>query len=853
MGKMLPNVTEKSYLQQSGSLIRKMDGEMKRNLAVKSAILQVMVILAVLQQPLVAQVIPVRSAPDSSLIRTATVGSAPDSSTIRRTTVRSAPDSSTISAATVGSAPDSSMISTATVRSEPDSSTVNAAPARPKLGLALSGGGAKGIAHLGIIKVMEEEGLKPDYITGVSMGSIVGAMYAMGYTPDSIAIMFSNFDWDYALSDRIPENKIIFLEKKHFHNSLLALPITKSAIKIPSGMISGQQIESGLNHYFWPAATITDFSKLPIPYLCLATDVVTSKKVVFRSGYLPDAIRASMAIPSVFTPVRTDTAVLVDGGVVRNFAVTELREMGADIVIGSYVSFRGYKEKDLGTVYGILKQIGFLSSLADYEEQKRQTDIMIEPELGEIGALAFNNVDTIIARGYREAQKYRDVFRRLADSLDSFGPRKPVKPLPVVDYYIFDSIRVTGNSIISADQIIGVLDVSPGQKVDRRLLEEGIELLYGKNWFEKVKYRIIADGDKLTLEIDCIERPKAMLYGSLHYDPALSAGAVVSLSVRDLITKSSVINIDSYIGQYYRFRASAIQFLDKSQKFGMEAFFFSDNTRLPLIQLRTETGPMLNQNFNTGLALSKRLSLNHLMILSISFENQHLTPDYITSTHITRISYDYLKLNYTYQANTLDKKYYPDNGVSSGISLSVTKLVRGVLRTGTERSVFNPGDVGSPFSFKHNYAARGWFTTYSSPYEKLTVNIGGDFLLTTGADSVTSGNDFWLLGGTERLTDRSITAVGFHPNQVVVRNLGGVRFGTDIEILTDLHLDIDFNLFALGEPDRQNGFTIMGGYGIGAGYMTIAGPVRIGIMHGFYDRHIFYRRIKGYVSMGFTF
>lgn len=784
---------------------------MIRNLTVRSAILPAVVILAVLQQPLAAQETGVRTLPDTSAIRPTVVLSAPDSS------------------------------------------ATSAAPVRPKLGLALSGGGAKGLAHIGVIKVMEEAGLKPDYVTGVSMGSIVGGLYAMGYTPDSIAHMFSAFDWDYAMSDRIPENKIIFLEKRHFHNSLIALPITKNAIKIPSGMISGQQIESGLNHYFWPAATITDFSQLPIPYLCLATDVVTSKKVVFRSGYLPDAIRASMAIPSVFTPVRTDTAVLVDGGVVRNFAVTELREMGAEIVIGSYVSFRGYKEKDLGSVYGILKQIGFLSSLADYEEQKRLTDIMLEPDLGEVGTLSFNSVDSIIARGYRDAQGYRDLFRNLADSLDSFGPREPVRPLPDVDHYIFDTVIVTGNSIISDEQIIGVLDISPGQKVDRKLIEERIELLYGKNWFEKVKFRVIPEGTRLTLGIDCIERPKAMLYGSLHYDPALSAGAVVGLSVRDLLTRGSVINIDTYLGQYYRFRASAIQFLDKSQKFGMETSFFADNTRFPLVQLRNETGPMLSQNFNTSLALSKRLSLNHLMTVSISFENQHLTPDYLTSTRITRISYDYLKLKYTYQTNTLDKKHFPDQGITSGISLSVMKMVRGSLRTGSDRSVYDPGDEGSPFNYSHNYAARGWFSTYSSPSDKLTVNIGGDLLITTGADSVTAGNDFWLLGGPEALTERSVAAIGFHYNQLLIRNLGGVRFSTDIEILTDLHLALDFNIFAIREPDRGTGLSVIGGYGIGAGYMTVAGPVRIGLMHGIFERQLFYRGIKGYVSMGFTF
>lgn len=724
---------------------------------------------------------------------------------------------------------------------------------RPKLGLALSGGGAKGLAHLGVMKVMEEAGLKPDYITGVSMGSIVGGMYAMGYTPDSIAIMFKMFDWEHAMSDMIPENKIIYLEKRHFNNSLLSLPITRKAIKIPAGLISGQQIESGLNHYFWPAATVTDFSKLPIPFLCLATDVVTSKKVVFRSGYLPDAIRASIAIPSVFTPIRTDTAVLVDGGVVRNFAVTELREMGADVVIGSYVSFRGYKGKDLESVYGILKQIGFLSSLADYDEQKRQTDILIEPDLGDVNTLSFNNVDSIVARGYREALKYREVFKRLADSLDAAGPREPVEPLHDVRYYIFDSIRVTGNKIISDDQIIGVLDVKPGENVDRDLLEERIELLYGKNWFENIKYRIIPEGNGLILEIDCIERPRAMLYGSLHYDQALSAGAVVSLSARDLITPRSLINLDSYIGQYYRVRFSAIQFVDKSQKFGVEASFFADNTRLPLIKLRTETGPMLSQNFNTSLSLSKRLSLNHLMTLAFSFENQYLVPDYVTSTGINRIAYDYLRLNYTYQTNTLDRKHFPNHGILSGLSVSAIKMIRGSLRTESGRSVYSPGDEGSPFNFDRNYSARVWFNSYSSLSDKVTLNIGGDLLLTTGTDSITAGNDFWLLGGTEALTDRSVPAAGFHPNQITVRNLGGLRVGTDVEIAKDLHLSVDVNAFALKEPHRLNGSTLMGGIGIGAGYMTVAGPIRIGIMYGLYDSQVLYRNIKGYVSMGFTF
>ncbi len=723
---------------------------------------------------------------------------------------------------------------------------------RPKLGLALSGGGAKGMAHIGVIKVMEEAGLKPDYITGVSMGSIVGGLYAMGYSADSIATMFRRFNMDAGLSDRIPEYKIIFLEKHHYRNSIIALPITRNAIKIPSGLINGQMIESGLNYYFWPAARISDFAELPVPFLCLATDIMTSKKVIFTHGYLPDAIRASIAIPSVFTPVKTDTAVLIDGGVLRNYAVTELREMGAEIALGSYVGFRGASEKDLESVQGIIKQIGFMTSLADYEEQKRLTDIMVEPNMEGYSTMSFSDVDSIIDRGYREALKYKDRFIRLADSLDAMGPRKQVTPLPYVRFYEFDTIRVVGNNLISDAQILGVLDIGTGQEVDRRLLAERIELLFGKAWFEKVSYRIIPSGEALILEIDCIERPQAMLYGSLHYDLALGSGAVLGLSVRDLLTPRSVINVESYIGQYYRFRLSAMQFVDRSQEFGAEASFYADNTRLPLVQLENETGPMLSKNLITSLTLSKRLSLNHLMNLTFSYEDQELIPDYIPTSGIEELSYDYLKLAYSYQANTLDYKHFPKQGIIYCLSASTSKLLRGAIKTESGKDVYNPGDE-SEFSFERFYDARAWFRNYSSPSDNVTLSFGGELLWVTDADSITSNNNFFYLGGIESVTDHSIPGTGFHPNQIAVKALAGISFGADLEIATDLHLTLEGNLFGIREPDREDGFSFLGGYGIGLGYMSIVGPIRIGLMHGIYEREMFYKPVKGFVSIGFTF
>ena len=654
------------------------------------------------------------------------------------------------------------------------------------------------------------------------------------------------------LSDRIPENRIIFLEKKHFYNSMISLPITREKILLPSGLIAGQQVENLLSYYSWSAANVTDFSRLPIPFLCVGTDLLTGKAVLLTGGYLPEAIRASIAIPSVFTPVRIDTALLVDGGVVHNYAATELRDMGADIVIGSYVGFRRYSEKDLESVYGILKQVGFLTSLADYGEEKSRTDILIEPDMKDYTTLDFSHVDSIIEAGYRAALPFKEKFRRLADSLNAFGTQPPPVPLPEIKYHVFDRIDVTGNNITSDEEIIGVLDIRPGQKVGRDLLAERIELLYGKAWFEKVSYKIIPRNDSLLLEIDCIERPKAMIYGSLHYDIALSAGAVLGLSIRDLVTQRSVIYAESYIGQYYRLRLGTIQFLDRSQKFGLEASFFMDNTQFPLIELRGETGPMLSQNYITSLSISQRISLNHLMNLSVRFENDNLVTDYISASQIERLTYNYVTIAYSYQANTLDTKHFPNDGITYSLSASLSKLVRGVIKTDTLRTDYTRSDQGD-FSFHHNFTLRGWFSAYWSPAPKLTWNFGGEALFFTDADTVSAQNSFFLLGGITPTTDRSVSAIGFYDNQIPLKSLAGVRLIADYEVAKDFHISFGANLFAIQELDREKGFSFVGGYGLGIGYMTIAGPIRLGVMHGLYDKEVFYKAVKPYVSIGFTF
>ncbi len=165
------------------------------------------------------------------------------------------------------------------------------------------------------------------------------------------------------------------------------------------------------SYYAWPAVGIDDFSKFPIPFMCLAADLLTGKLVELKSGYLPDAMRASSAVPTIFTPIKIDSALLIDGGVLRNFAAEEARNMGADIIIGSYTGFHTYTENELKSVPGIIKQIAFQRSHEDYMIQKKITDLLIEPKVRDLSSTVFTNVDTIVSRGYKAAEPLQGIFQ----------------------------------------------------------------------------------------------------------------------------------------------------------------------------------------------------------------------------------------------------------------------------------------------------------------------------------------------------------------------------------------------------------------------------------------------------------
>jgi NTE family protein len=721
---------------------------------------------------------------------------------------------------------------------------------RPIIGLALSGGGAKGLAHIGILKVMEEAGLRPDLITGVSMGSIIGGLYALGYSADSLEKIVRSIDWDLMLSDNIPENKVIFLEKQYFNNNVLSLPVTKYKIEFPTGLIKGQQIESTFSYYTWPAADITNFSKLPIPFMCVGTDIISCRKVDIKSGYLADAMRASMAVPTVFTPIKIDSTLFVDGGMVRNFAVSEIRKMGADIVIGSYTGEKLLKEDELRSFAAIMRQIGFYEGFYDSEDQMKQVDVLISPDIKGISIAAFKDADTIIARGYKAALPFKVYFKKLADSLDNIGPQTGIKDILGKKTYSFNKIEITGSDIITENQIRGVLGIDPGDNVDNDLLRERIELLYGKVWFDKVKYRIKQRNDSLILIIDCYEKPRIMLTSSLHYDNTINAGLIVGISGKNLLSPRSKINLDSFIGQFYRIKLKYLQFIDINQKYGLSADIYADKNFLPGLYISGSINECTSYSSFYKLKLNSMVGLNQMLSISAGIDRLDLMPNMLVNPTIKKLTSSFITYSFDYSVNTLDTKHFPNKGGVYSFTTSTSKPVSVYTNSGTLKTKYTPSNQGE-FSFDRFYTLLVSLRQYFSNGGKWTFSLSADGMF--NSDTLSTQNNFYYLGGFEARGNRSVAMTGYASNEVASKKFAGIGAEVDLEIFKNIHINLMANSFMVQEVGKQSEFSLFSGYGLGVGYLSIIGPIKAGMMYGGNSNLNTNSKVKGYVTIGYNF
>lgn len=406
---------------------------------------------------------------------------------------------------------------------------------RPKVGVVLAGGGAKGAAHIGVLMYLEEMGIPVDYVAGTSMGSIIGGLYALGYTPVDMNRIIKGIDWSFYMSNSVARRDMSVQMKERKDSYLLTVPFgtksksdrndktiedAKAYLKrageiindeqssdiirsLPSGIIDGNNLINLFNDLSIGYQDSMDFRDLPIPYACVTTDMLDGSEYVIKSGKIAYAMRSSMAIPVVFSPVSYDNKLLVDGGMVNNFPTDVCRDMGADVIIGVELD-KGFKvdSKEINSLPGMLSQLMSIVTSGHNADNRQICDVYIRPDVSGYGTLSFDaaSIDSLVARGYKEATKYHDVLALVKAAVDINGPVSKTLQGPPAKHLDDGQIRLSSVIYKDTDKSMAQwLNRKWGIKKDKSLssedLHRNITKMKGTGFFESVTYTLKDDGN----------------------------------------------------------------------------------------------------------------------------------------------------------------------------------------------------------------------------------------------------------------------------------------------------------------------------------------------------------------------
>ncbi len=382
---------------------------------------------------------------------------------------------------------------------------------RPKIGLVLSGGGARGAAHVGVLKVLEEYRVPIDFIVGASMGALVGASYATGTSVEEMEKIIAGISTELLFKEKPPRQELSMRQKQDDYDIFFGpeIGINDGKIGLPKGMVSGVQLETVLRRLS-KAKGFHRFDELPIPYRAVATDLVTGKAVIFSEGELANVMRASMSVPGAVAPVEIGGTLMVDGMLTSNLPVETALANGADIIIAVNVGTPLLKREELSSILGVTGQM--LSILTEQNVQNslallKPDDILISPELGDFSTGDFDNLPDISPLGEAAARKVAERLAQLSIPAEEYAAlRNHQRVASVPDLRPVDEIRFENLTRVNAATAQAVMETQPGQAIDQDVLDRDMRRLYGAGNFEHVNYRFIEEPGRRILAVDAVEK-----------------------------------------------------------------------------------------------------------------------------------------------------------------------------------------------------------------------------------------------------------------------------------------------------------------------------------------------------------
>ena len=721
---------------------------------------------------------------------------------------------------------------------------------KPKIALVLSGGGAKGLAHIPTLQILDSLGIVPDLVIGTSMGSIVGGLYAMGYSGDTIEIIAKNADWDNLLSSEILFTDVGVEEKSEFKRYLFDLDLSKGKPKLGQALIKDQNLREYLAKITIPTASINDFDELSIPYRAMATDIVNGKELVIKDGSLYMAMRASMAIPTIFSPVEYDSTLLVDGGVLNNFPVDVAKQMGADFIIGSDVGGGMEPKENLDNIMTLLFQAGMLTSNLKNPSNQALCDILIDhmPNMT-YSTGDFTKGDIIYQEGKIATYQAMDKFVALADRLKGIPQREHKLP----DYnerFSFDTVSYTGISEGNLELVKSRTNIQTNTIYTVDDVISGIGRAMGTGMFDQIAFNSFITDEKTGLQFKGIERTPAILKGSIHYDSERGVGLVVNVTGRNILGKGSRSLITVDIAEDPKFRLQHQKYFGHLKKWWWRSEAFgqqldqnvyingkkADDIRYRFFQFDNE----VNKNLN---------SLQSYIGAGFNYEYTNVKPEIdpeINDNVLSLYKYQFhqLEVNIQYVFNTMNSVFYPSYG-----TYFKARLGRAVIHHADIE--FTQDTIPDAAGTTNGFTRLGLIFEKRIPFQNkisgiLRASTGFTFVdgLQSGEISFLNygyGANYFLGGVLERPRTDDHALRGLQEAELVVTQFMMLNIGVQFNPFKSIYFTPHVNLATVGHDNfseyMKDAFSPGGSWsdenetsgvisaGVTASYKSILGPV----------------------------
>ncbi|MDO5088295.1 MAG: patatin-like phospholipase family protein [Leptotrichiaceae bacterium] len=667
------------------------------------------------------------------------------------------------------------------------------------IGLVLSGGTARGLVHIGVLKVLEEEKVPVQYVTGTSMGSIIGGMYSIGYTPEEIEKMATEMDWFSLFSDKIERKDKGALRNLIEERNSAVLPMENFAPKLPSGVVGGKTASEQLNSIFYGVVDINDFRKFPRKFAAVATDLETGEGVMLDKGSIATVVRSSLSLPTIFSPVRDDNRLYIDGGIVRNLPVQDIKVLGADYTIGVNVG-EGFTKKDEAklNLIDVMSDTATIAGRQEVERQKRMLDLYMAPELKKIESSDFKKIKEIIEAGEKVARENIEAIRKLSNPsmFNELEKKRREFRNSWKEEYEIKKIEISGNRKYKKEYFEKFLPDLP-KKLNKKSMEDIVNKIYQNGNFTTVYYEVKNDSLKLSVQ----EKPSDYLTISGNVNNESLAALGIGAQGNKIVNNVNVIySLNGIVNNEYSLNGA------------LSAFIGKDSKTLLLTRFEHKKDIIKNQNYegrnfeyeNRKLKFSGgvgfEIKKDMLFLLSGGYQISDVKK-HTDERRNGKVRFPYYEALFTY--DTRDSIIFTTKGVHFTVTYTFTDS-----KNADFKSVYTKGEINIPVTEKVT-------VTPSISY----VSVKGDKIPETYRPK---------LGGI-KTSDYSMEFSGLPPDKMTGNSIFTGKMKLQYNVSKYVYADVFYayaNLsdksFSLGKIKKRN-------YGLGIGVKTPLGPWYLGI------------------------